>query len=102
MSKRILDRIAALEAALAPPQARVSLCAPVPDLTLEEWEQVAMKQQAYLIATGKADVDRAAAREAQRIAEHAAEATPQRKQSSKHAPTPFVHVPSLFDIHSRA
>ena len=101
MTKRTLDRIAMLERLFAP-IVQLSFAAPVPDLSLEEWAQAAMKQQAYLIATGKADVDRAAAREAQRIAEHAADATPQRKQSPKPAPTPFVHVPSLFDIHSRA
>lgn len=93
MSKRILDRIAALEAALAPPPVRVALAAPVPDLSHEQWQEIAMRQQAFLIATGQADVDRAAAREAQRIAEHAAEAPPPPQRKLKPPP---VFPPSIF------
>ena len=96
---RTIDRIKALEAAFAPPPVRVSLCAPVPEFSHEQWQELAMQQQAFLIATGKDDIDRAAAREAKRNAEHAPEAPPQRKQSPQPAPRPFVHVPSIFARH---
>jgi hypothetical protein len=91
---RTSDRIRALEALLAP-SIRVSLAAPVPDLSYEEWEQVAMAQQAALIASAISDVTRATANAAAKAqAEHAAKhpPTPQRKPTK-----PFVHVPSVFD-----
>ena len=67
------------------------------------WQQVAIAQQAFLIATGKDDIDRSAAHEAQRkaVADDVGNqpAKPTRKPKP---PTPFVHHPSIFDNPTRA
>lgn len=90
MSKRILDRIAALEALLAPPPVREPLCAPVPELSHEQWQEIAVRQQAFLIATGQEHMQGVAARAAERTAAETPP-TPQRK----HKPPP-VFPPSIF------
>lgn len=54
------------------------------------WEQAAMRQQAYLIAVGKAHLEGAAAREAERIAA----TQPERKPSPRKSPPTFT--PSTF------
>lgn len=98
MSKRILDRIAALEALLAPPQVREPLAAPVPDLSHEQWQDIAVRQQAFLIATGQEHMQGVAARAAERTAaeraaERAAETPPPPKPTRKPPP---VFPPSIF------
>lgn len=101
MMARTIDRIAALEAAFAPSPARLSLCAPVPELTCEQWEAIAMAQQAKLIADAQTDIDRANAIEAARTAAATVGKQTPPPQRKLKPPPPFVHVPSVFDTPAR-
>lgn len=67
-----------------------------------ECEAYLMAQQAKLIADAQGDVDRAFAREAERIAAERDAKEPPTPQRRPKPSTPFVPVPSVFDTHVRA
>lgn len=90
---RTIDRIKALEALLAQP-VRVAMADPVPDLSCEQWQEIAIQQQTRLLAEGQASIDRANASAAAKAqAELAAKAPPTPPPKRK---SPPVFAPSIF------